>query len=46
MIKVASWGKEFYIDLDEYSDNVNSDDAIKSYSNFASNILEIGRKEK
>lgn len=25
MIKVASWSRELYVDLDEYSDIVNSD---------------------
>ncbi|WP_295093418.1 hypothetical protein [Ruminococcus sp.] len=50
MIKVASWSRELYVDLDEYSDIVNSDVDKKIfnhvYNNFASNILEIGRNKK
>ena len=50
MIKVASGSEELYVDLDEYSDIVNSDVDKKIfnhvYNNFASNILEIGRKKK
>ncbi len=50
MIKVASWSRDLYVDLDEYSDIVNSDVDKKMfnhvYNNFASNILEIGRKKK
>lgn len=47
MLKVASWGKEYYIDLEQYCNMVNNDTTINKFiNNISSNILEIGRTQK
>ena len=46
MIRVSSWGKEYYIDLEEYCNLVNSGHIGNIISNFSSNILEIRREQK
>jgi len=46
MIRVSSWGEEYYIDLEDYCNLVNSGHIGNIISNFSSNILEIRREQK
>jgi len=40
MIEIASWGKRFFIDYDEYLEYVNG----SAISEYCSNILAVRRK--